>query len=508
LITRKQFLAGASGALFSSLAGSMRVAASTETGTAKETRGVSEYESYDALGLAELVRNGDVTAEELLEEAISQTEAINPKINAVVYKHYDLARAAISAGLPQGPFTGVPFLLKNQGIAMQGTITSHGSRFLKTHVDDYDSTLNQRYRAAGFVIFGKTNSPEFGLSVTTEPLAHGKSRNPWNPERSTGGSSGGSGAAVAAGIVPMAHAADGGGSIRIPASCNGVFGLKPTRGRVPQGPTRGESWNGLSCPNVVSRTVRDTAAVLEATSAYDPGAPYGVPGRTDFLKASRENPGQRRIALIKAGPDVKLDPDVVKILAKTAELCTGLGHIVEEIECPVDRSGLGANMGTIVTANVQQMLQDYQNDLGRDFTADDLEWTARQVLAMDRIDAADYVRAVQSIHRAGLRMGQFQTKYDFLLEPTLAKPPQELDKLFAYEGQPWGETMRVMSEFSPFTSLYNMTGQPAMSVPLGMSGDGLPIGMMFVGRFGDEAGLLSLAGQLEEAAPWKDRRPV
>jgi len=508
MITRKQFLTGSAGAAATAMASGKSGTVYGQSTLADTADRFSEYAAYDGLGLADLVSKGEVSALELLDDAIERTEAVNPKINAVVLKHYDEARESITAGLPNGPFSGVPFLLKNLSIAMKGTITSHGAQFLKNSVDDYDSTLTERYRQAGFVIFGKTNTPEFGMNVSTEPLAHGPSHNPWNLDFTTGGSSGGSAAAVAAGIVPLAHATDGGGSIRIPASCNGVFGLKPTRGRTPMGPNKGEGWNGLSCANVVSRSVRDTAAVLEATSAYDPGAPYAAPGRTDFLNASQEIPQARRIALIKTDDKVKLDPDVARTLEETVTLCTELGHIVEEVECPVDRNSLGADMGTIVVANIQQVLEDYQEQLGREFTADDLEWNARLVMDMDRIDGADYVRAVQSIHRAGLKMGQFQKTYDQLLEPTLATPPVELGTLVLREGEPWEEYMELMGTFSPFTSLYNMTGQPAMSVPLGVSQSNLPIGIMFIGRFGDEAGLLTLAGQLEKAAPWWDRRPV
>ena len=262
--------------------------------------GFKEYDQYDALGLAELVKKGDVTSTELLEEAIARTEKVNDSVNAVVHKHYDEARAAIDAGLPDGPFTGVPFLLKDLHLLLEGTVTTYGSGFYRDHLADHDSTLVERYKQAGLVTFGKTNSPELGLMPVTEPRLFGPTRNPWDLSRTPGGSSGGASAAVASGIVPMANASDGGGSIRIPASCTGLVGLKPTRGRTPMGPDRGEGWAGQSISRVVSRSVRDSAAALDATTGEEPGNPYEAPHFAgSFLDEVGIAPGKLRIAICR-----------------------------------------------------------------------------------------------------------------------------------------------------------------------------------------------------------------
>lgn len=294
--------------------------------------GFSDYGKYDGLGLAALVKRGEVAPVELLDEAIARTEAINPKINAVIMKHYDEARAQIARGLPDGPFKGVPFLLKDLHLLLEGTITTYGSALYQGYRAGHNSTLTQRYLDAGLVIFGKTNSPEFGLAGTTEPRLYGPTRNPWNLAHSAGGSSGGAAAAVAAGILPVANASDGGGSIRIPASACGLFGMKPTRGRTPMGPDRGEGWGGMSIAHVVSRSVRDSAAMLDATAGDAPGDPYAAPARArPFLDEVGAPTGKLRIAFSTRRPNgTESHPDVVKAVEEAARLCESLGHIVEE----------------------------------------------------------------------------------------------------------------------------------------------------------------------------------
>src|SRR6266545_165970 len=374
------------------------------------TMKAEEFESFDGLGLAGLVRRGDVSPAELLDAAVSRVEARNPELNAVVTRLYDQARAAIAAGLANGPFTGVPYLLKDLGAHYAGTVTSFGSALFKDFVLDHDSEITARLRRAGLVIFGKTNTPEMGLAASAEPRLFGTTRNPWKLGHSAGGSSGGSAAAVAAGMVPMAHATDGGGSIRIPASCCGLFGLKPTRARTPMGPDAGEGWGGASVGHAVTRTVRDSAALLDATSGPDVGDPYSAPPPTrPFLDEVGRDPGRLRIALTTRpwnGQDV--DPECAEAARAAARLCERLGHRVEEARPDVDAGALGAASRIVVSANIRATLEARAAALGRELGPADVERITWARAAEGRAStAADYARSIGVMHRAGRVVARF-----------------------------------------------------------------------------------------------------
>lgn len=467
-----------------------------------------EYLEYDALGLAELVRNGDVTAEELLEAAIARIEAINPSINAVITTMYDVARDTIDSDVGGGPFAGVPFLLKDLGATYDGVRATNGSRLFRDFVPNYDSELVRRYRAAGLVTVGRTNTPEFGLSPSTEPVLHGPSRNPWDTNRSTGGSSGGSAAAVATRIVPIAHASDGGGSIRIPASCCGVFGLKPSRGRIPTGPDMGEAWEGFATEHAVSVSVRDNAALLDATSGPEVGAPYGIPApERPFLDEVTADPGKLRIAWSTEGSSAETHPDCVAATIDAAELCAELGHEVTEASPDLDYDVIKPAFSLVVSAHTAAMLDMFAENFGMTIDSSTVEpvtlgWAMRGRDAT----AADLARTKSVFNIATRTTAEFLTEYDVLLTPTLGTPPPRLGHLDTVN-LPFEEFHDRAFDFLPFTWLHNMTGLPAMSLPLYWNADGLPIGVQIAGRYADEATLFRLAGQLEQARPWRARIP-
>ncbi len=463
--------------------------------------GFKEYDQYDALGLAELVKKGDVTSTELLEEAIARTEKVNDSVNAVVHKHYDEARAAIDAGLPDGPFTGVPFLLKDLHLLLEGTVTTYGSGFYRDHLADHDSTLVERYKQAGLVTFGKTNSPELGLMPVTEPRLFGPTRNPWDLSRTPGGSSGGASAAVASGIVPMANASDGGGSIRIPASCTGLVGLKPTRGRTPMGPDRGEGWAGQSISHVVSRSVRDSAAALDATTGEEPGNPYEAPHFAgSFLNEVGIAPGKLRIAICrKKLGNGEFSAEVTAAVDEIGELLQNLGHQVEEAEPGFDREAVGQAGFAIIAANTALAIKLRAEALGREVTDQDIEPSTQAIMAMaGSLSADDYARATLTNHQLGRVMGRFHQKYDLMLAPTLSTEPVPIGFM--------AENIDGIAQFMADTALFNQTGQPAISLPLCWSASQLPIGIMFVAAFGNDALLMRIAGQLEQARPWWEKR--
>ena len=469
----------------------------------------AEYDKYDALGLAELVAKRQVTPLELLHAVRQRVEALNPKLNAFCHLFFDKAEAQIKQGLPAGPFRGVPFALKDLGHSLAGTITSSGSRVWKDAVADTDSTLVARYKQAGLVIFGKTNSPELGLTTSTESALYGKTRNPWNLERTSGGSSGGASAAVAARILPAAHASDGGGSIRIPASCCGLFGLKPTRGRVPMGPAQFEGWNGCSHHHVVTVSVRNSAALLDATAGAELGSPFfSPPPARPFLKEVGVDPGKLRIALV-AEPygGTPLDPECRKAAADAAKLCESLGHKVEETKLPINNAAMREAFLNVIVVSLARTLEDAAKTLGRAVTENDVEPVTWAMMQQGRaLGSVAYSRAIATCHQVGLTMAKFMQGYDVVLSPTLAKPPVPLGVLsLSPESLP--AFTKEVTEFGPHTALYNVTGQPSMSVPLHWSPEGLPIGVMFSGRFGEDSMLLRLAAQLEKAKPWRERKP-
>jgi len=490
----------------------------------------NNYDKYDGLGLAELVRKKEVKSSELVEEAISRIERLNPQLNAVIYKMYEQARKAADGDLPDGPFKGVPFLMKDILMAYAGVPLSNGSRFLKDYIPDHDSELVKRFKAAGIIVVGKSNTPEFGLVPITEPELFGPTNNPWDLSRTPGGSSGGSAAAVAARMVPLAHASDGGGSIRMPASCCGVFGLKPTRGRNPIGPDFGEAWRGLVCDHVLTRSVRDSAAMLDATAGPDVGAPYyAMPPARPFLSEVGADPGKLRIAFTsKPFLGGIVDKACLKGLEATAKLCQDLGHEVIEAAPQIDGKAFAKAFLTIVCVETRATIEEAEMLLNRKASFKDFEPSTWALGLLGRqCRAPELSKSLNLAQLTARQIGEFFEKYDVLLTPTLARPPVLTGAL-----QPKGiravamkllgslnagglinklSGIDVLAEhvfgFMPYTPLFNVTGQPAMSVPLYWNDDGLPIGMQFVGRYGDEATLFRLASQLEKARPWSERIP-
>jgi amidase len=470
---------------------------------------IDEYASFDALALAELVRKKEVKPVELIDAAIEKIERLNPNLNAVITPLFEQARKAASGDLPQGPFTGAPYLLKDIGAVLGGVRMTMGTAFLKDFVPDHDSELVLRLKRAGLVIVGKTSTPELGILPTTESHFLGRTRNPWNLDRTTGGSSGGSAAAVAARIVPAAHANDGGGSIRIPASCCGVFGLKPTRARNPLGPDLGDMYGGLVAEHAVTRSVRDSAALLDATSGPDIGDPYWAPPPArPFLQEVGANPGKLRIAFTATGvPGTPIHPDCIAAVKDAAKLCADLGHEVEEASLPVNRE-LIAKAFMILWSS------------GCAWTIDGLAMAAKKAPSPDQFEpltwvlyemgkkqsASSYLLAVTLLQKISRDLARASQKYDVWMTPTLAEPPVPLGSFDSPPEDPLRGYRRAET-FVPFTPICNVTGNPAMSVPLFWNQEGLPVGTHFIGRFGDEATLFRLAAQLESARPWAGRRP-
>lgn len=468
------------------------------------------YDSLDAIALAERLRAGDVKPAELLEVAIERAERVNPTINAIVIPMYEKARRQVQSGLPDGPFTGVPFLLKDLHLLYSGERTTYGSRLFADHVADHDSELTARYRRAGLVVFGKSASPEFGVTPTTESALFGDTRNPWNLAHSAGGSSGGASTAVATGIVPAAHASDGGGSIRIPASCCGLFGLKPTRARIPAGPDVGEGWSGMSANHVVSRSVRDSAALLDATHGPALGDPYHAPlPERPFLDEVGASPGRLRIALqTRAFNGAETHADCVAAAEDAARLCESLGHDVEPATLAVDEEAFASATQTIIASNLRAVTLDRAAALGRELRDDDLEPGTRAIVNMAaQAEAADYARAIRGIHAIGRQVAALLDRYDVLLTPTMGHPPFELGRL-ALTSSDVPSFIASVAQAVAYTSLFNASGHPSASVPLYWNEAGLPVGTQLTGRFGDEATLLRLSAQLEQARPWFDKRPT
>jgi amidase len=471
--------------------------------------GFADYEQYDALGLADLVRRGKVTPEAVLEAAIERIEARNPSVNAVVMTLYDHGRRAIADGLPEGPFRGVPFLLKDLTASLAGVPMTRGSRFFADSPPaTADSEHVKRLKQAGLVIFGRTNTCEMGLSLTCEPQLYGPTRNPWDLSRISGGSSGGAAAAVGARILPMAHATDGFGSIRAPAACCGLVGLKPTRARNTMAPYIGEGLGGLSAEHAVTLSVRDCAALLDVTSGPGAGDPYlAPPPARPFLQEVSADPGSLRIAYTTVAPNrVAVDAESLRALQETATLCSELGHRVEEANPAIDGALVVPTFLTIVAANTVVNLASHPT-AGRPPRADEVERVTSDTGRMgEKVSGADYVRAIHTAHRLGRQMADFHARFDVLLTPGLATVPVALgwiDMMIEDVDEYW----RRVFAFSPFTVWFNLTGQPAMTLPLGRSATGLPLATQLVARHGGEAALFRLAGQLEKTRPWFDRKP-
>jgi len=470
---------------------------------------LQELTWLDATAQAELIRRKEVKPIELVDAAIERIDKVNPQLNAVITQMYDLARDIAAKDLPAGPFTGVPFLLKDLQAAYEGVRMTAGSKYLRDFAPNGDSELVRRYKRAGLIVVGKTNTPEFGILPTTEPELTGRTRNPWDTTRATGGSSGGSAAAVASGMVPMAHANDGGGSIRIPASCCGVFGLKPTRARNPLGPHFGDLFSGLVAEHAVTRSVRDSAALLDATAGPEPGDPYCVPLPTrPFVQEVGADPGKLRIAFTTTAPTgVPIHDDCVAAVRDVVKLCAGLGHEIVEAAPQINSEMLVQSFMAIWSAGNAWMADSLSFAIDKKPTPEDFEPGTWALMEMGRqVSAPAYLLAVQTLQVYSRRIAQFMEGYDVMLTPTLAEPPLPLGSFDSTPEDPMAG-MRRAGLFVPFTPICNATGQPAMSVPLYWNADGLPIGTHFIGRFGDEATLFRLAAQLEAARPWANRRP-
>ena len=468
---------------------------------------MTDYEEHDGLDLARLVQRGDVSAQELFDAALERVRRHNPQLNAVVTPLDEAARAELARGLPRGPFQGVPFLVKELVASVAGAATTASSRLYAGAVASADSEIVARWRRAGLLIVGKTNSPEFGLSPATESLLYGLTRNPWRLDLSPGGSSGGAAAAVASGMVPLAHATDGGGSIRIPASCCGLFGLKPTRARVSAGPEGGEGLSGLAHQHVVSRSVRDSAAALDAIAGPLPGDPYAAaPPERPFLDEVGRAPGRLRIAFARTAPTgVAVDADCVAAVEDAARLCEQLGHHVQEASPEFDALALERGFQDVFAANT---MANIARATGGGLCDPALVEPLTYALAERgrRLSAADHILNLHALHRQGRRIAAFFQRHDVWLTPTLAQTPRAVDHFDIRSGdeQRW---MQQLGDYLPFTYPFNVTGQPAASVPLYWSAEGLPIGCQFAARYGEEGLLLRLCAQLEAARPWFHRRP-
>ena len=491
--------------------------------------GIKDYVKYDALGLADLVKKKKVSAAELVEEAITRIEAGNPRLNAVIHTMYDIGRKAAKGKLPEGPFCGVPFLLKDLLDAYAGVPMTSGCRAYRNFVPAQDSAMVERYKKAGLVVIGKTNLPEFGLVAYTEPDLFGPCRNPWNLDRTPGGSSGGSAAAIAAGFVPMASGGDGGGSIRIPSSNCALFGLKPSRGRNPTGPEWGELWQGAVVGHVLSRSVRDSAAALDALHGPDPGAPYVIaPPARPYSQEIKRDPGKLKIAFSTVSPVGKpVDKENIAAVKKTAKVLSGLGHKVEEKAPPVAFRDLAIGYFIMYLGEMAADVKIVRDTYGRQAAKNEVELVTRTLALLGRaMNAGEFVAAIREWDRAARVMGTFFEKYDLFLTPTTARPPVKIGELKPKPAEVVlmkvvnalgaGKLMKATGiveqlaidnlAATPFTQLANLTGLPAMSVPMHWTADGLPCGVHFVAPFGNEARLLSLAAQLEKVEPWFDKR--
>ncbi|MEI9997209.1 MAG: amidase family protein [Rhizomicrobium sp.] len=465
------------------------------------------YASYDALGLAALIKAKKIKPAEVMETAIARAETLNPALNAIVFADYDGARTAAKGKPAKGVFAGVPMLLKDMRANVVGWPTRSGSRYVPAVAATVESGTVTRFKAAGLIPFGKTNVPEFGILPTTESRLYGPARNPWNREHSTGGSSGGSAAAVAAGIVPIAHATDGGGSIRIPASACGLVGLKSTRGRISQGPEAADATSGLSMDGVVTRSVRDTAAALDALCGIDYGDPYWAPPpEGSYLEGIKRKGKRLRIAVsTKMMNGTPHDPEVTAAVKRTAKLCESLGHHVEVTDPPVNASELVGAFSTIWSANVAYGLAMLERMTGLAPSLQLVEGLTWGLYEMGKtVSAVQLTEARQTMMRAGRVIAKWHETHDCWLTATLGRPPMKLGTIDIDETD-------VQKGFAPnfgyvpFTSMQNATGTPGINLPLNWSKDGLPIGVQFTARAGGEMTLLKLAAELEKAAPWAHR---
>jgi len=471
---------------------------------------MAETTWLDATAQADLVRRGEVSPKELAEAAIAAIEAVNPQLDAVIRTRFDAARQEADGELPDGPFRGVPILYKDLGCLVAGEATAFGLGSLREVAWPVTSYLAGQFRAAGFVPLGRTNVPEMGTTVTTEPRSFPPARNPWDPGRSAGGSSGGSAAAVAAGLVPVAHANDGGGSIRIPASECGLVGLKPTRGRVSQGPLITETWAGAVIDGAVTRTVRDAAGVLDVISRRMPGEPYYAPPLPRPLAHEvGADPGRLRIGVLDqpAAQGYLDDPQCRAAVASTARLLESLGHHVgASAPAAMFEGDFARHFNTIVAADTETTFQAFERTLGRPISEDEIEpRNAGYRRAGRELGAVGYLQSRAWCGMWARRMADWWNDHDLLVTPTVGAPPPELGWFTA--AGPRQEGQRVIS-FIPYTAQFNVTGQPAVTLPLHWTPNGLPVGVQLVAAYGREDVLIRVASQLEQAAPWSDRHPA
>ena len=469
---------------------------------------IKEYAELDGLALAAHIKAGDFTAGEVLDTVYHLLDALNPKINAVVRELRDEARREVEH-LSTGPFEGAPIVLKDEYLSVAGVPNDHSSRLAAGWVRDYDTYLVQDYRKAGLQIVGKSNLPELGASVTTDASLYGPCSTPWDLSRNSGGSSGGSASAVAAGIVPLGYSNDGGGSIRIPASCCGAFGLKPTRARVSTGPDGGEYWNGLVIEHAITRSVRDSAALLDLTDGAKPGDYYCAPPKTrPFLDEVGAPPGKLRIAYSATPPyDTPVHPDCVAAMEDTAKLCEDLGHELVEASPEFDGRQLTDYIGALFRVHLALGLKEMAALTRRPADADHVERATMELARRGgALSAVELLEMLEFFTSTARRVAPFFEQYDVFLTPTLASPP--VKNGYIYTDDPDADRyIRRKLDFIPFTPIANVAGLPAMTVPLNWNAEGLPIGTHFIGRFGDEATLFRLAAQLEEARPWSLRTP-
>jgi amidase len=466
----------------------------------------------DAVAQAEMVRKGEVSASDLVEASIARIEKLNPTLNAVVTPMFDTARELAKGPLGDGPFAGVPLLLKDIVAEYEGARLTEGSRSLKDHISPHDSELVARYRKGGFIVVGKTNSPEFASKPTTEPELFGPTLNPWDHSLSTGGSSGGAAAAVAVGMAAAGHANDGGGSIRCPASWCGLVGLKPTRGRNPLGPSYGDVGAGLLHEHVVTRTVRDSAAILDVTAGPAIGDPYyAPPPARPFIEEVGANPGKLRICFsTRPVMGTEISPECEQAVRDAAALCADLGHTVEE-DPPTEKIAAGRfsrAFTTIWLATVSWAIRDWAKRTGIEPSEELYEAHTWKMYSLDKNRSpSDLFLAIQEMHAMSREIMTHYNPYDVWLTPTLTQPPQPLGYFDYDKAEPRRGTER-MEDIPRFTAVANFTGQPGITLPLHWTKEGLPVGIQLLGRYADEATILRLATQLEAAKPWADRWPA
>jgi amidase len=471
----------------------------------------AEYENYDGIGINQLLRRGEVSQREVIEAAIVKIEALNPALNAVVTQMFDLALEQANGPLAESPLAGAPIVLKDERADYAGVVTGNGCKLFDHIPALQDAHIVTRYKAAGLAIIGKANLPELGISVSTESVRHGPARNPWNTNLTAGGSSGGSAVAVAAHMVPMAHGTDAGGSIRIPASFCGAFGLKPTRARISSGPMHGEAWSGMTNEHAITRSVRDSAALLDESAGPATGDPYfPSPPSVSFLSEVEREPGKLRIGMsITPASGEVLDAGIIEATHRTAGLLESLGHdIIVMDRPPFDKQAFDDAFRIVGGSYITSSLRAVERKIGRPLVRDDVEQMTWEILKeSSSVDGVSFANARELMHGIGRQLAGWCDQVDIMLTPTVGCEPFPLGVLDPEREDMFEKLWEVMRTMNPFCMIANVTGRPAMSVPIESSSNGLPIGMHFIGAYAGEGLLFRLAGQLERIAPWDGRRP-